>query len=295
MSKGFRIVSLCPSNTELIFTLGLGEYLVGIDNYSDYPADKLRHLPRLGPDLHIDVGLVEQLAPDLVLSSLSVPGMERVVEGIQSAGLRQIVCNARSLSGVYEELQVIADGVPDSILDRMAVTRVVQGLQARVSRIQEWTQVHPTGLRIYWEWWAKPVFSPAQDNWLTEITHLAGAENIFAHAPGQQVKDDGTRVCECQPDMMFAVWTGITQDKVPLAKILNRADSWQQTPAFQNRQIYVLSEGLYCRPGPRLVDGLEQLVGLLHPHFAQEQQLQPPHRYAPIRRISGEWMGGRQP
>ncbi|GMA63895.1 ABC transporter substrate-binding protein [Alicyclobacillus fastidiosus] len=295
MAKDFRIVSLCPSNTELVFALGLGDYLVGVDNYSDYPADKLQHLPRLGPDLHIDIHLVEQLAPDLVLSSLSVPGMERVVDGIQSTGLRQIVCNAHNLSGVYEELEVIADAIPRAILDRAVVQRVLQGLKARVSRIQEWTQVHPTALRIYWEWWAKPVFSPAKENWLTEITHLAGAENIFATEPGQQVQDDGTRVCEGQPDMMFAVWTGIAQDKVPLAKIINRADSWRRTPAFQNRQIYVLSEGLYCRPGPRLVDGLEQLVGLLHPRFAEEQQLQPPYKYAPIRHISGEWVGGRQP
>ena len=73
-----RIISLCPSNTELVHYLGLTQYLVGVDDYSDWP-NSIKSLPKLGPDLNINIDLVESLKPDLVLASLSVPGMEKTL------------------------------------------------------------------------------------------------------------------------------------------------------------------------------------------------------------------------
>ncbi len=75
-----RIVSLCPSNTELLVYLGLKNQIVGIDNYSDWPQS-IQDLPRLGPDLSIDMDKTAALKPDLVVASLSVPGMEKNIDG----------------------------------------------------------------------------------------------------------------------------------------------------------------------------------------------------------------------
>ncbi len=74
-----RLISICPSNTELLAYLGLTSQLVGIDDYSDWPTS-IQNLPRLGPDLSIRMDEVEALNPDLVLASLSVPGMERNID-----------------------------------------------------------------------------------------------------------------------------------------------------------------------------------------------------------------------
>lgn len=73
-----KILSLCPSNTELVEYLGLTDMLAGVDDYSDWP-EQIFKLPRLGPDLSINMDKVEELKPDLVLASLSVPGMEKNV------------------------------------------------------------------------------------------------------------------------------------------------------------------------------------------------------------------------
>lgn len=77
-----RIISICPSNTELVGYLGLKNNLVGVDNYSDWP-EVVNSLPRVGPDLEIDMDKVEQLQPDIVLASLTVPGMERNIEELE--------------------------------------------------------------------------------------------------------------------------------------------------------------------------------------------------------------------
>src|SRR5690606_26525652 len=89
-----RIVSIAPSNTEIAFALGLGPQVVGVDDHSDYPPEVAR-LPRVGPDLRVDLDRVEALRPDLVLASLSVPGMEHNVEGLRRRGIPHMVLNPR--------------------------------------------------------------------------------------------------------------------------------------------------------------------------------------------------------
>src|SRR3990172_9283494 len=78
-----RIVSLCPSNTEILFALGLVESIVGVDSHSDYPT-QVKELPRVGPDLRINMEKVKALEPDLVVASLTVPGMERNIEALEN-------------------------------------------------------------------------------------------------------------------------------------------------------------------------------------------------------------------
>src|SRR3989304_5934036 len=80
--KPKRIVSLCPSNTEILFALGLVESIVGVDSHSDYPT-QVKELPRVGTDLRINMEKVKALEPDLVVASLTVPGMERNIEALE--------------------------------------------------------------------------------------------------------------------------------------------------------------------------------------------------------------------
>ena len=98
-----RIVSLCPSNTEIAAVLGLGPALVGLDRSSDWPVDVVS-VPRVGPDCDVDVGAIAALRPDLVLSSLSVPGMEKNIAGLDAAGIPHVVLDARSIEDVFRSI-----------------------------------------------------------------------------------------------------------------------------------------------------------------------------------------------
>ena len=85
-----RIVSLACSNTEIVCALGCADLLVGVDDHSDFPTDVVGPLPKVGPDLDIDVERVAALEPDLVLATLTVPGHEKIVEQLEIAGLPYI-------------------------------------------------------------------------------------------------------------------------------------------------------------------------------------------------------------
>ena len=99
-----RIVSLACSNTEILFALGLGAQVVGVDDWSDFPP-QVGGLPRVGPDLGIDMAKVAGLEPDLILASLSVPGMERNIPALERLGVPFLVLDPKSLHDVFGDIE----------------------------------------------------------------------------------------------------------------------------------------------------------------------------------------------
>jgi len=258
-----RIVSLCPSNTEIVAALGLLPRLVGIDDYSDFPPE-VAGLPRVGPDLQVDLERVAALRPDLVLASLSVPGMEQNVQGLAERGLPTLTLDPHSLAAVWESMRSVARaaGVPE------AAEAAVAALQGRVAAVAARAADLPRP-QVYWEWWPKPVYTPGGRNWLTDLTALAGGSNCFAGYDVDNVRLEPAAAAAAQPEVMLTVWCGVAAEKIKPAQILERP-GWEGVPAVRSGQVYILSEGLYCRPSPRLVDGLELLAGILHPEAFPE-------------------------
>ena len=109
-----RVISHTASNTEIVCALGAGNLLVGVDADSDFPADIVRQIPKLGRDLQLDLAAVEALRPDLVLTSLTVPGHERIVAALNRRGIPTLVADPISLEDVFDDVRRIAKalGVP---------------------------------------------------------------------------------------------------------------------------------------------------------------------------------------
>jgi len=254
-----RIVSLCPSNTELVGYLGAERQLVGVDDYSTWPA-AIEALPRLGSDLRIDMDRVEALRPDLVLASLSVPGMERNVEELKLRGLPFLTLAPHSLGDIRDNLLAVGEAIrcrPRAEEVASAYERCIEAYRERSRRIE-------TPVSIYWEWWPKPVFTPGGGNWLTEISELAGARNVFADDPSPSVRTDGDDVRRRNPSAIALVWVGIRQDKVKPELVYAR-EGWEEIEAVKERRVFALEESLFCRPSPKLLTGLRKLASLLHP------------------------------
>jgi iron complex transport system substrate-binding protein len=254
-----RIASLAPSNTEILAALGLQDRIVGVDDYSDYPHDLTNRLPRLGPDLRIDMDKLESLRPDLVVASLSVPGMERNVEELQKRNMPYMVLDPQSVDDIFENIRSL--GMIAGVPERAA--NLNESLKKRIDQVKRRTS-GKSKKKIYWEWWPRPLITPGRLNWLTEVSAIAGGENIFADRDASSVTVSPEEVIQKQPDVIIAVWCGIHKDKVDPRKIASR-EGWHDIPAVKNGHIWVLEEGMYCRPSPRLIDGLEELAERIHP------------------------------
>lgn len=252
-----RIVSICPSNTEIVAYLDLTHLLVGVDNYSDYPV-QVEELPKLGPDLSIDMEKVADLAPDLVLASLSVPGMEKNIERLQEYGLPYIILNPNSLYEISEDIRRVGKelGV-QKLADRKAnqFLEEIETYRRKAEKIEN----KPT---LYWEWWPKPIFTPGGLNWLTEISELSGGVNAFVDQEVASFQTDWEGVKERNPDHICMVWVGVKEEKMNPGLVKSRP-GWSQLKAVKNDHIHVLEESLFCRPSPRLLEGLRKIEGLL--------------------------------
>ncbi|WP_101844807.1 cobalamin-binding protein [Halobacillus sp. Marseille-P3879] len=252
-----RIVSICPSNTEIVAYLGLEELLIGVDNYSDYP-ESILDLPRLGPDLSIDIEKTADLKPDLVLASLSVPGMEKNIEGLKERNLPYIVLNPQSLEEIAEDLITVGEAAGRPELG----ARKSNEFLAEIQQYKKEALQKNNPPSLYWEWWPKPIFTPGGKNWLTEISVLAGGTNIFASANEASVQTDWDDVKQRDPDHICMVWVGVKEEKMN-PELLKKRPGWKELSAIKNNQIHVLEESLYCRPSPRLLEGLRKLKTLL--------------------------------
>ncbi|MDR6226320.1 cobalamin-binding protein [Desmospora profundinema] len=254
-----RIVSICPSNTEILAGLGLTDCIVGVDDYSDWPS-AVQNLPRLGPDLNIDMEKVKALQPDWVLASLSVPGMEKNIEALEREGLPSLVLYPDRIQGIPRDFIRVAQraGIEERGKD------LERRFWTRLNEIKEKIPRDRPAPRLYWEWWPKPVFTPGRDNWLTDVSKWVGGVNIFGDEKGQSVQTNWAEVARRQPDRVLAVWTGVPIHRVKKKKLMDRPE-WQGLPFNQDDRVHILEEGWYCRPSQRILTGIETLAHLLYP------------------------------
>lgn len=260
MPRARRIVSIAPSNTEILHALGLGRRIVGVDKWSDYPP-RVRRLPNVGSDLHVDVEAVAALQPDLVVASLHVPGMEDNIPRLEAAGLRYLAVGGVGLDGIWEDLVLI--GRYTGRLHR--AVELVEQTRRRMDAIARVYGTLETRPAVHWEWAGRPVVA-CQRSWVTEMIAMAGGRNAYDDLAVESARVSMDEAIQRQPEVVVACWCGAR--KLPtIARIASRP-GWQDTPAIQTGRVAVFAEDLFGRPGPRLSQGLEELARLIHPEIA---------------------------
>lgn len=253
-----RIVSLACSNTEILFGLGLGSRVVGVDDWSDFPP-LVKDLPRVGPDLQIDMAKVAALQPDLIVASLSVPGMERNLPGLERLGVPFIVLQPKSLDDLFKDIRMLGEATGVS----PGADRLIAELRTRIEAVQG--QAHKAADRptLYWEWWPSPLISPGRESWLVQMSELAGADLLFKDVEATSFVVQESQVFDHDPDYLMLCWCGTLQKKMDVKKVAERP-GWDRLRAVKAGRIHCLPEALFGRPGPRLVDGLERLARIVH-------------------------------
>lgn len=257
MPSARRIVSIAPSNTEILHALGLGRRIVGVDRWSDYPP-RVKALPSIGSDLHVDVERVIALEPDLVVTGLHVPGMEANIPKIEAAGLPYIAVGGVGLEGVWHDMRILG-----RYLGReQRAEALVASTRARMATVAARYSGLTPKPRVHWEWSARPVVAGRQ-SWVTEMIEMAGGQNAYADLDVQSQRLDPAEPITRGLDVVVACWCGARI--LPTPNRIARRPGWEAIPAVQHGRVLVFAEDLFGRPGPRLADGLERLARALHP------------------------------
>ncbi|HEX3597436.1 MAG TPA: helical backbone metal receptor [Polyangiaceae bacterium] len=245
-----RVVSLTCSNTEIVWSLGASALLVGVDDHSDFPPDVVNRLPRVGPDLDIDVARVAALRPDLVLASLTVPGHERIIERLEREKLPFVATEPISVEDVYADVRKVGD-----------LLGLSERAGAVVSEMRAAFRPRPTNGRrpvVLVEWWPKPVIVPGARSWVTGMLEVAGGRNPLGNEPvkSRPITDEEARAID--PDAVVIAWCGVPFDKYR-PRVVSRRPAWQRLRAIEHGRIFPISEAFLGRPSPRLVEGVRAL------------------------------------
>ncbi|MCA9695199.1 MAG: ABC transporter substrate-binding protein [Myxococcales bacterium] len=240
-----RLITLCPSNAELVEALGCFDRVIACEDSTDWP-EAAAERERLGPDLGPDLDRVAALEPDLVLSSLSVPGMERIVTGLHRRQIPQIVLAPRSVDDVLREIEAVGQLLGASEAAREACDQMIR------ERESLRRSLGPSPLRVYLEWWPRPMFTPGADCYSNELIELAGGVNVFAHKRGSSVEVSPEDVVLARPDVCFVSWCGVAEDKLDPENLIKRP-GLEALQAAHERHVYRLDERFSGRPGPRML------------------------------------------
>lgn len=239
MPAPLRLASLVASNSDILHALGVSEWVVATDRHSDAPG--LHHACRVGYDLEIDVSALAATKPDLVLASLSVPGLERVVQNVRDAGLPLLVLDPLSVADTAQDIRTIACAIGLHQKGEEVAAKFLTDLAALRAP-------YPRPPRVLVEWWPRPIIAATRDSWVTELLDILGAQNALADRPGRSTSLTLEEVRQAKPDLIICSWCGAKKLRPEVIEARGLG-----VP------VAAIHESGLGRPGPRLIEGARQL------------------------------------
>ncbi len=252
--KPERIISAAPSNTEIIFRLGLEDRLVGRSEFCNFP-EEAKSIESIGKMSPLNAEKIASLQPDLILS---YGGFQlKDIPRLRELGFKVLVVQSESLQEMIQGIQLIsrACGVPQE------GEQLISLMQQRIDQIKSRVETTLSGEKpkVFVGSNFDTIYSPGSETLFHELITLAGGENIVGHLQGW-AKINPELVAQKEPDIIIIPSGIMNPEEISKIKqdIINHP-GWSQVPAIKNNQIYAVDEDLFYRAGPRLVDGLELL------------------------------------
>ncbi len=254
-----RVISLAPSNTEILFAIGASSQVIGREEFSNYPPEAAEITSVGGSMGDYNMEEIANLQPDLVLASPLTPA-----EAIQS--IREItpnvfiVKNPVELSDMYDNLITVG-----ALTGRQAeAEQLVAELRARSDAVLEKVSNVTEKPKVFYELDATDPAKPwtaGQGSFIDLLITMAGGENIAGDLPEYTQLSQEELIVQ-NPDVILlgdALYGGITAESVAARP------GWGSIAAVSSGRVLPFNDDLVSRPGPRMVDGLEEIAKILHP------------------------------
>ena len=254
-----RIVSLSPSNTEVLFAAGAGPLVVGDTEYCDYP-EEAKSITKIGgfSAKTISVETIVSLNPDLVLSNDS--GHETIIEALEQANIPVYAVKGNTFEDVYANLELVG-----KLTGNEATTaQVVDDMKARIAAVEEKVASVPQDQRptVFWEVWDEPLMTSGPNTFSAQMVAIAGGINIFPDLTEDYPQISVEEVVSRNPDIVMGPDTH--GDKLVVGELAARP-GWEGITAIKDGRIYLIDGNSSSRPGPRLADALEEIAASLYP------------------------------
>ncbi|WP_306331227.1 vitamin B12 ABC transporter substrate-binding protein BtuF [Vibrio injensis] len=249
-----RIISLAPHATELVFTAGLGDKLIAVSDYSDYP-ESAKTLPRVANYQGINIERILTLQPDLVVVWPQGNAM-REVDKLARLGIPLFYSDPKTLDDIALDIEKLSQYASDPKLGMQAANQFRQQLAQLGQKY-----AHLDNVRYFYQLSEKPIITLAQGSWPSEIFTFCGGVNIFQHSPSPYPQVSIEQVLLAKPEVIFTSEQAIVEGTM-----------WQrwksQIPAVKKGHITSINADWLNRQTPRSLLAIEQVCN----YFAQTQK-----------------------
>lgn len=248
-----RFITLAPNLTEIVFAIGAGDRLVGNTTYCDYPA-QAKEIEKVGDTLRPSMERIIALRPQLVLVS-TASQLETFTKQLSDHQIAVYVTDPHDLEGVFKSIKDLGD-----LLNETETTaELVRNLRARAEAVESAVNTtQPTS--VFYQVSAEPLYTAGRDSFVTDLIRRAGGRSVTANVPGAWPLFSAESALAAHPEAII----------LPTGGSMGSANAevnaaLKRSPAVRNGKVYKINDDHLARPGPRSVDGLEEIARALHP------------------------------
>ena len=260
-----RIVSLAPSNTEMLFAVGAGDKVVGVTDVCDYPYNftawiEAGNMSTIGNYWQPAVEPIIELDPDLIFASTA---SEDAAATLRNLGYNVLIVEPKTINGVLEAVLLIGRATGNHV----EASQLVSELRARIDAVVNTVAGADSTPKVYHEVYGPDIQTAGPGTFIDELITLAGGENIFHDAVTSFPIVSSETVIEKNPDVI--IFPNMYMGLIPWGTYDDIASrpGWDSITAIKNDNFYTIDASIISRSGPRLVDALEELAVMIHPEL----------------------------
>jgi iron complex transport system substrate-binding protein len=254
-----RVIALAPSITEIVFALNQQHRLVGVTQYSDYPA-QAKALPKVGSYVHLNLEKIAALKPDLCIA---------IKEGNPIAVIRRMEALKIPVYAVdphgFDSIGAMLTEIGGLLNAATQAADINAEMTARIDRVRTRVAETKARPRVFFQIGVSPIVAAGTNTFIHELIEMAGGVNTTA-GPIPYPRINREKVLALAPEVVIITSMARLETFEGVKKEWQR---WTDLPAARSGRIHLVNSDIYDRASPRLVEGLEQLAELIHPPTGQ--------------------------
>lgn len=250
------IVSMIPSNTEILFALGLNEEIIGVNDWDDYPEEALKK-EKIG-GMEFNVEKIISMNPEIVFAHESMLGTsDEGLQQLRDAGLNVfVVKNAADFEQTYKTIETIGQATGKT----EEAEAIVDEMKAKVEEVITKTQAVENKKRVFVETSDAPeIYAPGKNTFMQEMLDMIGAENIVTGEDWVMISPE--EIVNQDPDVIIVMYSYVPD----IVESVKNRDGFSNVTAVKEDAVVQVDENLTSRTGPRLAQGLEEVARAIYP------------------------------
>ena len=263
-----RIVSLAPSCTQILFAIGVGDKVVGVTTYDDYPYNFSAWVA--AGNMTIDGGYgtpnmeaIASLHPDLILTDTI---NDAAIPSMRSLGYKVLELNPTSINGIYQDISLVGRATNAETQAIAVIENISSTINTITTKIAAANITTP--LTVFYEIWSNPLMSAGSTTWINDVISDAGGVNIFANETQRWPTVASETVVALNPDVILLPTNmGVGTPFYGSVAQLEATPGWNTISAVQNNRVYVINGDLFSEAGPRVADQVYAVAACLYPQL----------------------------